>query len=187
MCLLLAWVEIGEHLYLYPSQCITLRWRWRMGSFPSSTVIFPLLFRRRLGRASFVSSIVCLLYKRGGSYLHPPQSVSLNLIQITLPQSPPKLEGDTVDYANEPLPQFSPKLEGNTLWMKQMSPSPTSLGRYSMVDANEPLPHLHSKHCGQCKSVCYGKKSRSKVEVKSGSFASSTKHHHQLQMWWKRS
>ena len=108
------------------------------------------------------------------------------------PNDPPPISTQargrhTVDYANEPLPQFSPKLEGNTLWIIQMSPSPTSLGRYSIGDANEPLPNLHSKYRETLWSMqisLFEVKSRGQ---KSRSLASSTKHHHQLQMWWKGS
>ena len=68
--------------------------------------------------------------------------------------------------ANETLPHL---IDGDTQWM-QMSPSPTfTRGRrsHAVVDANRSL--------GDCWW--------SKVEVKSGTLASSTKHHHQLQMW----
>ena len=148
----------GEHLYLYPSQCITLRWRWRMGSFPSSTVIFLLFFRWMLGRASFASSIVCRLYRWGRGLFAPPtkciaqpnpndpqsppklEGDTLWIMQMSPSlQSPPKLEGDTVDYANEPLPPISTQARG----------------RHTVNYANEPLPPISTqargRHCGLCK------------------------------------
>ena len=105
---------------------------------------FPSTFSVEVGEGLIcvIHSVLPLRTGGGGVYLHPPQSVSLNLIQMTLTPPTPKLWRHTVDDANKPLPSistqlegdtlwspsyyFPPKLEGNTLWMIQMSPSTTS-------------------------------------------------------------
>ena len=83
VCLPLAWVEIGEHLQ-YPSQCITLRWRWGKGSF---TVLFPLLL------VEVREGLICIIHSvspstgGGWAYFHPhkvpPSKLEVWMMQMS--------------------------------------------------------------------------------------------------------